>query len=324
MHTNQKFTLDRSKFIGGSDVGPILGVSPYRSALDVWMEKTGKVVNHIDSLPLRFGTFAEEFVAREYAKATGYELSHDESIFIHPQYAFVAGHLDRLVHPKGLHQPASKILECKTSSILTRSHWGESGSDHVPLGYLAQVTLYMAITGIETADIGVIFGNSDFRIYQIERDQELESLVLEKAVDFWDNYVLRYIPPPIQSEADCQLLFGRSSPDKVLEANSQTLALLKRYQTLNQQTKVWEEELSKIKCQIMAQMQDAEALTHAGSILATWKTPKPSYRIDSKRLEREERTIFEKYKIASQTNRRFVLKEFSQKDEANHQPLEAA
>ena len=73
-----------------------------------------------------------------------------------------------------------------------------------------------------------------------------------------------------------------------------------------------------LKTQIMAQMQDAEVLAHQGQVLATWKAPKPSYRLDAKRLEVEERAIYEKYKVASQVSRRFVLKDTSQARAASH------
>jgi hypothetical protein len=35
----------------------------------------------------------------------------------------------------------------------------------------------------------------------------------------------------------------------------------------------------------MNQMQEAETLTYQGKVLATWKAPKPSFRLDNKRLE---------------------------------------
>jgi len=170
----------------------------------------------------------------------------------------------------------------------------------------------MAITGIEKTDLAVLFGNADFRIYTIVRDPELENLILEKAHHFWHAYVLKDIPPPLQTLDDCQLLFERSDPAKTLEANPETLTLLERLQTLHRQGNTCEEEISALKTQIMAQMRDAEVLAHQGQILATWKAPKASFRLDSKRLEVEERAIYEKYKVASQVSRRFVLKETAQ------------
>ena len=312
MLINHDFTQDRSKYIGGSDIGALLGLSPFKSPLAVWMEKTGKEVKPVDSLPLRFGSFVEEFVANEYAKATGFALRHDESIYIHPDHSYMSAHIDRFVHTDGLDQAASKILECKTANPFSRSQWGEIGSDQVPMSYLCQCVWYMAITGIEKTDLAVLFGNTDFRIYSITRDRELENLVLEKAHHFWHAYVLKNQPPPVQTPEDCQLLFQRGDPSKTLEANAETLALLERLQTLSQQGHTCEEEITALKTQIMAQMQDAEVLSHQGQVLATWKAPKASYRLDTKRLEAEERAIYEKYKVASQVSRRFVLKDTTQ------------
>jgi predicted phage-related endonuclease len=266
----------------------------------------------VDSIPLRFGSFVEKFVANEYAKATGFALRHDESIYIHPDYSYMSAHIDRFVHTDGLDQAATKILECKTANPFSRAQWGEPGSDQIPLHYLTQVTWYLAITGIERADIAVLIGNTDFRIYTILRDPELENLVLEKAHHFWHEHVLKDIPPPAQTPEDCQLLFQRSDPSKTLEANAETLALLERLQTLHYQGNACDEEITALKTQIMAQMQDAEVLAHQGQVLATWKAPKASYRLDAKRLETEERAIYEKYKVASQVSRRFVLKDTTQ------------
>ena len=114
------------------------------------------------------------------------------------------------------------------------------------------------------------------------------------------------------------MLFEHSDPAKTLEANPETLALLARLQTLNQQGNACEEEITTLKTQIMAQMQDAEVLAHQGQVLATWKAPKPSFRLDAKRLETEERAIYEKYKVASQVSRRFVIKDTLQARAASH------
>ena len=312
MLINHDFTQDRTKYLGGSDIGAILGLSPFKSPLAVWMEKTGKEVKTVDSLPLRFGSFAEEFVANEYAKATGFTLRHDESIYIHRDHSFMSAHIDRFVHTDGLDQSATKILECKTANPFSRAQWGEVGSDQVPMSYLCQCVWYMAITGITKTDLAVLFGNADFQIYTILRDPELENLILEKAHHFWHEQVLKDIPPPAQTPGDCQLLFQRSDPSKTLEANAETLALLERLQTLNNQGNACDEEITALKTQIMAQMQDAEVLAHQGQVLATWKSPKASYRLDVKRLEIEERAIYEKYKVASQVSRRFVLKDTTQ------------
>jgi putative phage-type endonuclease len=312
MLINQDFSVDRSKYIGGSDIGAILGLSRFRSPLEVWMEKTGKETKKLDSLPLRFGSFAEEFVAREYARATGFELIHDESIYIHPQYSYMSAHIDRFILGNEDGLPPTRILECKTANPFSSSDWGEIGSDEVPWSYLCQCIWYMAITNLNKVDLAVLFGNSDFRIYEISRDLELESTILEKAGSFWNDYVLKDIAPPAQSEADCQILFSKGDPAKSVEAKAQTLKLTQRLQLLNSEIDVCEEEISTIKQNIMNQMGEAESLLYQGKVLATWKAPKPSFRLDSKRLELEHPEIANNYKMQVQNSRRLVIKAISQ------------
>jgi putative phage-type endonuclease len=308
MLINQDFTVDRSKYIGGSDIGAILGLSRFRSPLEAWMEKTGKKTKQLDSLPLRFGSFAESFVASEYARATGFELLHDESIYIHPEHAFMSAHMDRFVLEVGSSSP-TRILECKTANPFSSGDWGEIGSDEVPMSYLCQCIWYMAITGIDKTDLAVLFGNSDFRMYEIARDLELESVILQKASLFWNEYVLKDIPPPITSEQDCQTLFSKGDPAKSIEAKEETLELTKRLALLNREIDVREEEISSIKQSIMSQMGEAELLTYQGKTLASWKAPKPSFRLDSKTLELENPEIANNYKIPVQNSRRLVVKQ---------------
>ena len=312
MLINQDFSLDRSKYLGGSDIGAILGLSRFRSPLEVWMEKTGKEVKKLDSLPLRFGSFAESFVASEYSRSTGFDLIHDESIYVHPEYSFMSAHIDRFVLEGGACAP-SRILECKTANPFSLGDWGEAGSDEVPLTYLCQCLWYMAITNLNRVDLAVLFGNSDFRIYTMNRDLALENTLLEKASLFWNDYVIKDTPPPAQSEADCQTLFSKGNSAKSVEAKAETLGLTKRLQQLNSEIDVREGEISSIKQSIMSQMGEAETLTYQGKVLATWKAPKPSYRLDSKTLEQEHPEIASHYKIPVQNSRRLVIKEQGQR-----------
>ena len=310
MLINQDFSADRTKYIGGSDIGAILGLSKYRTPLEVWMEKTGKETKVANFLPLRFGSFAEEFVAREYALATDSLLLHDESIRIHPEHSFISAHIDRFVLGDGQNSAPTKILECKTANPFAQQEWGEAGSDQVPMSYLAQCIWYMFITNIERTDLAVLFGNSDFRIYQIERDKELEALVLKKANDFWINHVLADIPPSMQTTADYQALFSKEAPGKTIEAQANTIPTLSQFHSLKEEIEIREKQIDDIKQCIMEQMKDAEVLTYQDKILATWKTPKPSYRFDSKRFQTEHPELYPLYQMPIANSRRLVLKEY--------------
>ena len=312
MLINQDFSVDRTKYIGGSDIGAILGLSKYRTPLEVWLEKTGKEVASKDSLPMRFGTFAEEFVAREYARATNTQLAHDQSTYIHPEHSYMCAHLDRFVLGTEKALP-TKILECKTANAFAKSDWGQVGSDEVPMSYLAQCAWYMAITGIEQTDLAVLFGNHEFRVDEITRDQDLEKLVIQKANDFWHEYVLKEIAPPVSNISDCQLLFSQGKSDKRVEADMAIYESTKQLQFLNGQIAQHEEEASNIKQRLMSTMGQAESLYYQGQLLATWKAPKASYRLDAKRIEQERPDLFEQYRTPVQNSRRLIVKTLCEK-----------
>ena len=61
----------------------------------------------------------------------------------------------------------------------------------------------------------------------------------------------------------------------------------------------------------MGHMGQAEILTYQGQVLATWKAPRPSYRLDSKRLEAEHPELATQYKMPIQNSRRLVIKELT-------------
>lgn len=313
MLNNQDFAHNRSKCLGGSDIGAVLGLSPYRSAMDVWLEKTGQITQHADSLPLRFGQFAEAFVASEYAQLTQTTVKEPSHAFIHNTHPFLQGHVDRLVYPSSCNDLSTpiKILECKTANPFRQQDWGEVGTDEIPLTYLVQCLWYLMLTDLTQADLAVLFGNHDFRIYTIHRDAPLETLILQQAIHFWEEQVLTHTPPPIRSELDAKKLFQRGCGGQSVEASPELHDLM---QALKQhQARITQEEshISHIKEQIMSTLGEAETLTYQGHVIATWKSPKPSYKLDSKRLTQEHPEIAEQYQVPIQNSRRLIIKELA-------------
>ena len=239
---------------------------------------------------------------------------HHEASVIHPNYSFLQGHVDRfsLSAPGPLFNEegrclANSLLECKTAHPYHQAEWGESGTDEVPIHYLIQCAWYLLLTQVPYCDIAVLFGNSDLRVYQIPRDQELEDLLLHHAVKFWEEYVLKDCPPPAKSEADYQQIFHKSS-SRTIEATAETVELVKAFHLAQQQINHYELEISNLKQSIMNTMQDAEILSSSGNVIATWKAPKPSIRIDTKKLSEEHPEWVLPYQVPTQTSRRLLIK----------------
>ena len=312
MLNNQDFTEERRHFIGGSDIGAILGLNAYKTPVDVWLEKTGKASRQPTNLAMRFGTFAEEFVASEYSQATGLLVKEPEAEFIHPEYVYCRAHLDRLVfdalETKQELGPPKKILECKTASPFRQEQWGDSGSNQVPFSYLCQCIWYMAVTGLPTTDLAVLFGNSDFRIYTIDRDIELEQIILEKANIFWNENILKDIPPQTSSEEDCKKLFEKSCPEKSMEADKALLQMAIDYQALLAKEEEVAGSINHIKQIFMNTMKDAESIRFNNRDLITWKKTKPVSRFDGAEFEKAHPDLYKQFQKISNGSRRFVFK----------------
>ena len=305
--------------IGGTDIGAILGLSPYKTPLELWSELvSGEEAPSRDLIHLRFGQHAESFIASEYERATDhFTVRHDPTLF-HKKHGFMFGHVDRFV----VETPdtpavvdgcitAGKLLECKTSSAFSKNDWGEPGTDQVPPLYLVQCAWYMAITECQAADLAVLIGNSDFRLYTIERDLELEGLLLSHAQHFWHEHVIAQTPPDPINLQDAALLFPKESAGLSVEADEGLLESIQAYQERTAEAQALSSECERLKLEILSYMGQAEMLTYSGKTIATWKCAKSSSRIDTKALAKAHPDIAAAYKADVLGSRRFLLKDAS-------------
>ena len=178
----------------------------------------------------------------------------------------------------------------------------------MPPLYLVQCAWYLAITGCERAEVAVLLGNSDFRIYQVTRDLELESLLISHAKQFWFDHVLARVPPAPSCTRDAAILFPKEELGKSLEANDLLLEVIKDYEDKNRKAQGLSDECERLKTEILSYMGHAEKLTHAGKTLATWKCAKSSERIDTKSLAAAHPDIARAHTSTVLGSRRFLLK----------------
>jgi putative phage-type endonuclease len=80
----------RKRGIGSSDAGAAVGLHPYKSPLELWMEKTGRDGNlpktdpNDETSPMYWGTLLESIVARHYTKRTGRKVRRINAVLQHP------------------------------------------------------------------------------------------------------------------------------------------------------------------------------------------------------------------------------------------------
>jgi len=289
MKNRDQFLADRRTCLGGSDIGVIVGLNRWKTPYQLWEEKTGRRVDDADSLPMRFGTHAESFVASEYTRATGRRVERFNAMLRHPS-APIGGHIDRLVIPEGKSRAAvrgrintDRGLECKTTSsyVLGRdSEWGPDGSDQVPESYLLQCATYLALTGCAWWDLAALIGNHELRVYELRRDEELEQGIIEIADKWWTDHVLADVPPDPTTEAEARQRWRAHQPGKILVVDGTTVDLLKALAAAKVRVKTAESEEQSIKDQLMPRLADADQIVFQGASLASYRANRDSSRVD--------------------------------------------
>lgn len=66
----------RTKGIGGTDIGAIIGVNPWKGPMDVYLEKIGITEPQEDNEAMWWGREMEPTLAKRYAKEKNIEIIH--------------------------------------------------------------------------------------------------------------------------------------------------------------------------------------------------------------------------------------------------------
>jgi putative phage-type endonuclease len=313
-HYKSQNLISRSQGIGGSDIGAILGLSPYRSAVDVWLEKVGRQGPHNDAVHLRYGHHLEPFVAQEYERVTGHKTHEYPETLRHPEHPHLYAHVDRLVSVDG--EPvtdasgrltAKTLLECKTASAFTASSWGAEWTDEVPPAYLAQCVWYMELSGCEEGHLAVLLGNSDFRVYRVQQDRELAAFLIDRALRFWDEHVVKRVAPVPTTRKEVDQLYPAHQKGMELEADPELLRKIEQLRRLQRIGRRLDERCAELTTAVTSMMGEAERVSCSGRTLATWRTSSPSNRLDVTRLRREQPDIVSRYTLQGSPSRRFTL-----------------
>lgn len=291
---------DRRKLIGGSDVAAILGISPWKTPLDVYLDKIQPRSEKPDQNKARVysrGKRMEPYVVDLLAEESGAKIVRRGQRYRDPEFDFMAAEIDA-------ETDRYENVEIKTVSPFKAKEWGEEQSDEVPVHYTAQVMHGLMVTGRSTCIFGVLIGADDFRIYRVLRDEETIAAMRAKEVEFWDR-IVRRDPPPPSTAGDILELFERDS-GRVINADESTIKAVYRMREIKELLKPLEREYEKLKERVQIYMQDAAVLAVGGIPLATWKT-QTSNRFDQQAFAAAHPLLLEQFKHASES-RVFRLK----------------
>ncbi|PJI71326.1 YqaJ viral recombinase family nuclease [Pseudomonas asiatica] len=300
----------RKQGIGSSDAAAAVGLNPYKSQLELWLEKTGrdarlpKADPHDEQSPMYWGNVLEPIVAWHYSKRTSNKVRRINAVLQHPnpELPWMLANIDREV----IGADDVQILECKTAGINGARLWKEGVPEYVQL----QVMHQLAVTGKQAADVAVLLGGQTLEIHRIERDEQMIARLIELERHFW-QYVETDTPPPADGSASAELalrcLYPQDNGQTLdLSSNAGLAAVFLELKAVRQSIAEKEIREAELKQRLQQAMGAAtRAAFSSGSI--TWKKAKDSITLDVVRLLKDKPYLQAKYPLLKPGSRRFLI-----------------
>lgn len=304
----------RTNGIGGSDVGAICGVSPFTSARQIYLRKTGQYdestqQSEASKERMHFGHMLEPIVADEYARrelaGTNYKLVDIDATMQHKDFPWALANIDRLIVEVIPQEDGTEILkpigilECKTTSEYMNDEW-ESGE--ILMSYIYQLNWYLWILGLEKGVFACLVGGNKFYSYEVFRNDELlNETIIPAAKSFWFDNVLALKEPEMQSTdtefangiyssvvKNSEIVFEDDTANELAETVFNCKAKIKEL------TSIMEEAQNRLK----DRLKDNE-IGYCRDYTIKW-SPRSQTRVDTTKLKTEFPQVYEQCKTKSE------------------------
>lgn len=303
----EEFRATRSVGIGSSDIAAVLGIDPYRTPYQLWLQKTGREERTEGNKYTEAGTRLEKVVVEYFQDRTGAQVLpgfEGDVTFFHPDFPHVLATPDRPYHRDGI----GGLVECKTTQK-------NIDPDFIPEYWFCQNQYQAAIINasphaelVQECAIAWLFRGLDFNYHLFDYDPDFGQYLIEQADAFWTKYVLTDTPPEYARASDVEKAHGRHTPGKVIEATDELLQEWEKLVAVRDRIRILQEEEDAIKERFKLIMKDAEAVTYFEETLVTWRNSKPVVRLDSKALKAEHPELWARYAKENAPTRPFLVK----------------
>ena len=276
---------ERTAYIGGSDIAAILGLSRFKTPLQVWAEKTGNLVPEDIShkMHVRLGNKLEATVCELFTEETGKAVALAPNVLFHPKYPYLRGRLDRTVVGE------NAVLEAKTTSAWNAKQWE---GEEIPAEYILQTHWYMELGGFDRGYVACLVGNQGFHVKTLTRDDALQQEMVIKAVDFWTRYIEPKVMPSVVTSRDADTLYGlfpMGDDGEAVHLDDKANALIESIQAMKEDGKALESQQEKAENELRLLLGEHSAGV-TDKFKVTWKNQQTN-RIDLKKLREQEPKI---------------------------------
>jgi predicted phage-related endonuclease len=189
--------MDRTGFIGGSDIASLYSIKPYGCRRRLFYEKIGQVPDYPDqdNFNMRRGRLLEPVAAQLYAEETGRVIEMVPERLFDKDLPYLTGLVDRRILDP---ERGRGTLEIKCPSMRVYKDVKKSGASE---GYLLQGQVYNRIDDTGYTDFAFFCAElAELFHFEVLRDDELMKKVLEGIAAFWELLQRREIPDKLEKK----------------------------------------------------------------------------------------------------------------------------
>lgn len=195
----------RRTYLGSHDTSAISGLNPYRKPINVFMDKLAMSTPQEPTERMRWGLSLQSAILAEFADRIGGVELEPEHFIRHSSLPWFGGTPDATIAGRKAGVDAKNVQ-------FNRGEWGEEHTDQVPRYILFQCHHFLALTGYDVWHVAALFGGCEFKIYDIERDNELAEMIIEMDGRFWSEHIQMEIPPEVDDSEGWKKYAERMHP----------------------------------------------------------------------------------------------------------------
>ena len=236
--------------LGASDAAAILGVSRWKSPLDVFNEKMGITQSGPKEEHQQWGLLLEDAISARYVSITNKRV-RKIGLVRSKEHPLLYAHPDRIV----IGEPG--LVEIKMS----RSSW-----DEVPIYYKTQAIQQMMCSGREWVDFAVLVFGQRFLIPipRVERDRSIEADFAAELEEWWQRHIVGKEPPAMDGgdagRRYLRAMYPLAEVEEII-ATTPMLPTVERYRMANQNRLQAERAEEAAKQEVMRLIGDASVLS---------------------------------------------------------------
>jgi putative phage-type endonuclease len=259
----------RAKGIGASELAAILGLDPYRTPLDVWMEKTGRKPQFMGNEATFRGNALEDAVGAYMQRELGEDWKQIKGgQFVHPDFPVIRCNPDRLYRHRQTGEKIGGELKTTIEKVQVEDLQDPENPKKVP--WLFQCQWCMIVTGCTRWELGWMGAYFNYQQVTINYDEAFAKTLIRIALDWWERHIIQDIQPEPINAADAANLWPKDDGNW-FEASPMLAETITKYANAKAQERQWKATADALADRIKLAFGPSMVATSGGERIASYK-----------------------------------------------------